>query len=70
MNIEEKLNKKEDKIYFFYDLGGPGQRLSTREFIYTNSQNQVQKNFNKEALKILEIKKSRLTIGQQAVLSG
>ncbi|OMP77086.1 site-specific integrase [[Flexibacter] sp. ATCC 35208] len=68
MNIGEKLNKKGDKIYFFYDLGrGPGQRPSTGIFIYANPQNQIQKNFNKEALKILETKKSQLTIEQQAV---
>ncbi|GAA3934312.1 hypothetical protein GO495_29800 [Chitinophaga oryziterrae] len=59
MNIGEKLNKKGDKIHFFYDLGrGPGQRPTTGIFIYARPNSQEQKNFNKEALKILETKKS------------
>ncbi|SFE40516.1 Integrase [Chitinophaga sp. CF118] len=68
MNIGEKTNKAGDKTYFFYDLGrGAGQRPSTGIFIYTRPKNQEQKNFNKEALKILETKKSQLTIEQQAI---
>jgi hypothetical protein len=54
MNIGEKLNKKGNKIHFYYDLGrGPGQRPTTGIFIYAKPNSQEQKNFNKEALKIL-----------------
>lgn len=68
MNIGETLNKKGDKIHFYYDLGrGPGQRPTTGIFIYAKPNSQEQKNFNKEALKILETKKSQLTIEQQAI---
>jgi integrase len=68
MNIGETLNKKGDKIYFYYDLGrGPGQRPTTGIFIYARPNSQEQKNFNKEALKILETKKSQLTIEQQSI---
>ena len=68
MNIGETLNKKGDKIHFYYDLGrGPGQRSTTGIFIYAKPNSQEQKNFNKEALKILETKKSQLTIEQQSI---
>jgi hypothetical protein len=70
MNILERPNKKGDKIYFLYDYGrGPGQRPSTGIFIYTNPKDQIQKNHNKEALK-LEVKKSQATIDQQAIGSA
>lgn len=68
MNIGEKLNKKGDKIHFFYDLGRKaGQRPSTGIFIYAKPSGPEQRNFNKEALRILETKKSQLTIEQQAI---
>src|SRR4051794_20812595 len=71
MNILERPNKKGDKIYFLYDYGrGPGQRPSTGIFIYTNPKDQIQKNHNKEALKLLEVKKSQATIDQQAIGSA
>ncbi|NLR58815.1 site-specific integrase [Chitinophaga polysaccharea] len=68
MNIGEKLNRKGDKILYFYDYGRKrGQRPSTGIFTYVNPKNQEQRNFNKEALKILETKKSQLTIEQQSI---
>lgn len=71
MNILERPNKKGDKIYFLYDYGrGPGQRPATGIFVYTNPKDQIQKNHNKEALKLLEVKKSQATIDQQAIGSA
>lgn len=71
MNIIKRPNKKGDKITFYYDYGrGPGQRPSTGIFIYTKPKDQIQKNHNKEALSLLEIKKSQLTIEQQAIGSA
>jgi hypothetical protein len=68
MNILGRPNKKGDKIYFLYDFGrGPGQRLSTGIFVYTNPKDQILKNRNKEALKLLEVKKSQVTIETQAI---
>ncbi len=68
MNILERISKKGDKITFYYDYGrGPGQRPSTGIFIYTRPKDQIQKNHNKEARSLLEIKKSQLTIEQQAI---
>ena len=49
---------------------GPGQRPSTGIFIYTTPKDQIQKNHNKEALKLLEVKKSQATIDQQAIGSA
>src|SRR5215216_7094152 len=68
MNILERPNSKGNKIMFYYDFGrGPGQRPSTGVFIYTKPKNQIEKNHNKQALSLLEIKKSQLTIEQQAI---
>src|SRR5260370_28014894 len=68
MNILERISKKGDKITFYYDYGrGPGQRPSTGIFIYTSPKDQTQKNHNKQALALLETKKSQLTIEQQAI---
>lgn len=71
MNILKRKNKKGDKVIFYYDFGrAAGQRPSTGIFIYTRPKDQVQKNHNKEALALLEIKKSQLAIEQQAVGSS
>jgi hypothetical protein len=71
MNIGERLNRKGDKTNFYYDYGrGPGQRPSTGVFIYTHPKNQTEKNYNKQALALLEVKKSEMTIDQQATGSG
>lgn len=71
MNIIKRTNSKGNKITFYYDYGrGPGQRPSTGIFIYTDPKNQVEKNHNKQALLLLETKKSQLTIEQQAVGSA
>ena len=67
MNIIKRPNSKGDKIVFYYDFGrGPGQRPPTGIFIYKNPKDQTQKNHNKQALALLEIKKSQVTIEQQA----
>jgi integrase len=68
MNILKRRNKKGDKIIFYYDFGrGPGQRPSTGIFIYTKPKNQVEKNHNKEALALLETKKSQVIIEKQSI---
>ena len=71
MNILKRPNSKGDKIIFYYDFGrGAGQRPSTGIFIYTNPKNQIEKNHNKQALLLLETKKSQMTIEQQAIGSS
>ncbi len=71
MNMLERRNKKGDKITFYYDYGrGQGQRPSTGIFIYTKPKDQIQKNHNKEALALLEVKKSQLIIEKQSIGSA
>lgn len=71
MNFLKVPNKKGNKIIFYHDFGrGPGQRPSTGIFIYNKPKNQVEKNHNKEALALIELKKSQLTIERQAIGTG
>jgi hypothetical protein len=71
MNISKRPNKKGDKFIFDYDYGrGAGQRRSTGIFIYAKPKNQAEKNHNKQALILLEVKKSQLTIEQQSIGSA
>lgn len=68
MNFTKKPNRKGDKLYYYYDLGrGPGQRIATGVFIYAKPKDQVQRNHNKEALLILETKKSQMILELQAI---
>jgi hypothetical protein len=71
MNILKKPNKNGNKKIFYYDFGrGPGQRPSTGIFIYKKPKDQIQKNHNKEALALLETKKSQVIIEKQAIGSA
>jgi len=71
MNLLKRLNKNGDKITFYYDFGrGVGQRPSTGIFIYAKPKDQLQRNHNKEALTLLETKKSQLIIEKQAIGSN
>jgi integrase len=68
MTIGQRPNRKGDKINFFYDNGrGKGNRPSANVWIWAHPKTQEQKNFNKEALKIIEVKKSQKTIEAQAI---
>lgn len=71
MNFLRVPNRKGDKIVFYHDFGrGKGQRPSTGIFIYKCPKNQIEKNYNKEALALIELKKSQLTIERQSVGTG
>lgn len=71
MNFIQRPNRSGDKIYFYYNLGGEkGQRPSTGIFIYASPKNQTEKNHNKEASKIIEVKKSQLFLEQQSAGTG
>jgi len=68
MNMLKVKNRKGDKIFFRYDFGRTsGQRPSTGVFIYTKPKNQTEKNHNKEAMELLAVKQSQLTIESQAI---
>ncbi|HEV8285726.1 MAG TPA: site-specific integrase [Chitinophagaceae bacterium] len=71
MNILKRENRTGDKIMFYYDFGrGAGQRPSTGIFIYKKPKDQIQRNHNKEALALIETKKSQVIIEQQAIGSA
>jgi integrase len=71
MNILKRENRTGDKIMFYYDLGREaGQRPATGIYIYKKPKDQIQKNHNKEALALLEIKKSQVIIEKQAIGSA
>jgi integrase len=71
MNILKRKNRTGDKIMFYYDFGrGTGQRPSTGIFIYAKPKDQIQRNHNKEALALLETKKSQVIIEKQAIGSA
>lgn len=68
MNFLRVENKKGDKIFFYMDLGrGSNQRASTGIFIYKHPKTQLQRSHNKEALQLLDVKKSQAIIEQQAI---
>ena len=56
MNFIKIPNRKKDKIYYYYDLGGrgKGQRPATGIFTYVKPKDRIQRNHNKEAISILE----------------
>jgi len=71
MNIEQRKNSKGDRIYFYIGNGRKaGERIATGIFIYTRPKNQVEKNHNKEALILVETKKSEVLLEQQAIGTG
>lgn len=71
MNILKRPNSKGDKINFYFDFGrDSGGRVSTGIFISIEPKDQIEKNHNKQALALLETRKSQLTIERQAIGSA
>jgi integrase len=71
MNFIKRKSKHGDKITFYYDLGrGANGRHSTGIFIYTKPKDATQKNHNKEALALLEVKKSQTILDRQSIGTG
>jgi len=71
INITKRLSRNGSKIYYSLEWGkSVGQRVSTGIFSYVKPKNQIQKNHNKEALMILENKRSQMVLDRQAVNSG
>lgn len=68
MNVISFLNRKGDKRNYYYDYGRkPGQRPAMGIFTYTKPKNQAQRNHNKQALDLIEVKKSQSIIEQQSI---
>jgi integrase len=67
IEVTGKLSRNEKKTWYTFEWGkDPGQRIAANVFTYAKPQSQIQKNHNKEALALLETKKSQLTIEQQS----
>jgi integrase/recombinase XerD len=73
MNIMILERQSTDKAKTFYTLEWgrkAGQRVATGIFTYTKPKDQIQRNHNKEALTILETKRSQMVIEMQAINTG
>lgn len=70
ITISTKLSRDKSKVWYYFEWGkGAGQRKATG--IYTWAKPTVaQKAYNKEALALLETRRSQLVIEKQAVASG
>ena len=71
VRIAKTYSKDKTKIWYKIEFGRElGQRIATGIFTYTKPIDQIQRNFNKEALQLLEMKKSQLILEGQAVNTG
>src|SRR6266851_873505 len=71
MIIEERKSANGKNTYYRFKWGNrSNEKMSSGIFTYTKPKSQVEKNHNKEALAILEIKRSQLVIDRQSVGTG
>ena len=71
INIKKRLSKDDKKVFYSLEWGREkGQRIATGIFTFAKPSNQIEKNHNKEALAILEAKRSQLVLDRQATSSG
>jgi len=71
MTIEERQSANGRKTYYRFIWGkSSNQKIASGVFTYTKPKNQIEKNHNKEALAILELKKSQSIIDRQSVGTG
>ncbi|MEO5996157.1 MAG: site-specific integrase [Chitinophagaceae bacterium] len=71
INVTKRLSSNKQKEYYSLEWGkGSGQRISTGIFSYVKPKDQLQRNHNKEAQKILETKRSQMILDRQAINSG
>src|SRR6202000_2372960 len=71
ISITPRANRDKSKIYYTLEWGKEtGQRQATGIYTYTKPKDQLQKNHNKEALSILQAKKSHMVLDLQAVANG
>jgi integrase len=68
IEISTKQSRDKKKKWYYYEWGkGAGERKASGIFTYTKPKDQIEKNHNKEAHALLEVKKSQLTIDQQSI---
>lgn len=71
INVTQRCSRNKLKVYYTLEWGkAAGQRMSTGIFTFLRPKDQIQKNHNKEALAILESKRSQMILDQQAISSG
>lgn len=69
--VKQRPSQAKDKIYYSFEWGRcSGQRKGTGIYTYSKPKNQLKKNHNKEALGILNVKKSQLVLEMQSINSG
>lgn len=63
IQIRNRLSRDGQKTWYSFEWGkGPGERLATGMFTYTKPKNEIQENFNKEIVALLEVEKHRKII--------
>jgi hypothetical protein len=68
IEIRSKVTRNGQKIWYTFEWGkGPSERKAAGIFTYTKPKDQIQKNHNKEALALLNTKKSQMVIDQQSI---
>jgi hypothetical protein len=68
IEISTKVSRNGQKKWYYYEWGkGPGERKAAGIFTFKKPKDQIQKNHNKEALALLETKKSQMVIDQQSI---
>ena len=71
VHILERFSTDKSKVFYTLEWGrGAGQRVATGIFTYTKPKDTIQRNHNKEALAILETKRSQMVLDMQAINSG
>lgn len=71
INFTQRLSSDKTKIFYALEWGrNAGQRMATGVFTYVKPKDQVQRNHNKEAMIILETKRSQMILDRQAINSG
>jgi integrase len=71
INVTPRPTRNGQSIYYTLEWGkGPGERSATGIFTYAKPKDQIQRNHNKEALALVETKKSQLTLERQAIGTG
>jgi integrase/recombinase XerD len=71
IRLAKTHSKDKQKIYYKIEFGREaGQRISTGIYTYANPKNEIEKDYNKQALEILEMKKAQMILEHQSIATG
>jgi hypothetical protein len=71
VKITPRITRNGEKIQYTFEWGkGNGQRVASGIFTFAHPANAVQRQYNREALRLLKIKRCQLLLDQQAIGSG